>query len=437
MPASGSRITLPVIIVVMALLLRLGAVWFLNDNLTDDRDAYLAIAGGLLEGDGYVTPGSQRPTAFRPPLYPTVLAGIMVMGGGIGVAQALLGATTVWLTYLIGRRVFATRTGACLSAGMVALDPLLIMYTTFPMTETLFTFLVAALLLCLPQQPTDTPDQASENEGVLRPTLRSHLHPILCGVLFGLCALCRPTIWAFGGLLGVWWVRTVVLNGGLSNLPRRLPWGAISATILIVAPWAIRNQISLGWPIITTTHGGYTLLLGNNPVFYSEVVRQPWGTVWDGESLDAWQQSLKVQITAEPSIVSELDRDRWMQQRALQNIGGDVPTFLRACWLRLRRLWNLVPQGEAADQVPSFVRFGVGAYYGLCFVGLGWAIVRLDWSGLNRWAAVLLLMLSFSLVHAIYWSNVRMRAPLVPAIALLSTAGWMRLTRLEAAREGP
>ena len=41
----------------------------------------------------------------------------------------------------------------------------------------------------------------------------------------------------------------------------------------------------------------------------------------------------------------------------------------------------------------------------------------------------LLLILNFTLVHLVYWSNMRMRAPLVPLIALIAARGLGQSTR--------
>jgi len=65
----------------------------------------------------------------------------------------------------------------------------------------------------------------------------------------------------------------------------------------------------------------------------------------------------------------------------------------------------------------------VGAFYVLVLIGLVlFAARRFP----KRWAIPFgLLLLSFSLVHSVFWSNARMRAPIVPAIALLSSCGWI------------
>ena len=63
--------------------------------------------------------------------------------------------------------------------------------------------------------------------------------------------------------------------------PRRSPDRAL------LSPWAIRNQLQFGRPIVTTTHGGYTLLLANNPEFYQWLRAGPWGSVWRADQFDA------------------------------------------------------------------------------------------------------------------------------------------------------
>ena len=39
------------------------------------------------------------------------------------------------------------------------------------------------------------------------------------------------------------------------------------------------------------------------------------------------------------------------------------------------------------------------------------------------WCSLLLVIAAFSLVHLFFWSNMRMRAPVIPAIALIAAAG--------------
>ncbi len=137
-----------IVVSVLAVVLRAAALRIGTAHLADDRDDYLLVAQQYVE-NGFWTPFKGIPNSFRPPLYPLVVAAILDAGGGstaLGILQLVLGAATVALTWTIGRRL-GLGGFSVVAAGFVALDPLLIEYTTFPMTETLFTFLVTLLVV--------------------------------------------------------------------------------------------------------------------------------------------------------------------------------------------------------------------------------------------------------------------------------------------------
>lgn len=207
---------------------------------------------------------------------------------------------------------------------------------------------------------------------------------------------------------------------------RRLNIGVTTAVAAIVLlPWGLRNLSVFGRPILMTTHGGYTLLLGNNPDFDREVVTQPWGTVWDGShggGQQAWVERVNREMV-DAGIVGEVAQDRWLKDRAWSNIAADPAMFLRACWLRLRRFWGLMPVEGASNQSPV-VRWGVGAFYGFVFFGaiFGAFHVKRWWS--SNWWPPVLMVAAFMGAHLAYWTNTRMRAPVMPVIAVLAATGW-------------
>jgi hypothetical protein len=402
-----------------AAVLRIAAVSVWRDNLHDDRDAYLALAQEVAAGKGLCTPGSDppAPTAYRPPLYPIVLSVMPAAHRDFSLAlfQVLLGTATVWLTVAVGRLLRLENRLALLAAGLVAVDPLLVQYTSMAMTETLCTFVVAALLVVV-LKPV--------NEAAATSVWR----PIATGVLFGLGVLCRPTLWAFGAFVAAWslYYRRRFRHSPLTthHSPLSHAWLTVLAAGLTVAPWAVRNWAQFGHPILTTTHGGYTLLLGNNPAFYAEVVDQPLGTVWDGShgpGQAAWIDGVYREME-QAGIDSEIEGNRWMSRRAWRHIADDPRHFAQACLLRFVSFWNIVPSGPAAAGVSPFVRYGTGGYYtvvfGLALVGTV-KVLRTSAAG---WMPLVLLIASFSAVHLVYWSNVRMRAPVMPAVALLAAA---------------
>src|SRR5579883_1070643 len=84
-------------IMALAIVMRL-AVMLPSWGRIDDPDSYLPLARSLVEGHGFSHKG--RPTAYRPPLYPIVLAPLVGTLGdrifvGVAALHLVLGAGTV------------------------------------------------------------------------------------------------------------------------------------------------------------------------------------------------------------------------------------------------------------------------------------------------------------------------------------------------------
>lgn len=429
------RSRLLIAIVVVAAVVRIAALGVWKANLSDDRDDYLTVARQYV-AHGFWKPFDGSLNSFRPPLYPLLLAGLLKCGGGsltIGLLQLVLGTATVALTWRVAARLDLGAL-ALVAAGMVALDPLLIVYTTFPMTETLFTFLVILLA-----DRTLSANSAVTSRARITTTSGSEVHPptgattsawqaISLGVVFGGCALCRPTIWPTAGLAALcfaWraWHRATFARSAIGSAAL-----VVLSTVLVVSPWTLRNWKILGSPIFTTTHGGYTLLLGNNADFYEHVAARPLADEWTDREPDRFQAGWFRKMTAEMNReigpnAGEVGQDRWMYRQAWQSISGEPRLFLRACLLRFVRFWNVVPLMPSRSSVSSFVVWGICLGYaielGLFVMGIGVLLRRPD----ERWLVPLAVILNFALVHLVYWSNMRMRAPLVPLIALVAARG--------------
>ena len=148
----------------------------------------------------------------------------------------------------------------------MALDPVLVAQARAVMTETLAAFLVAATLAAL----TVPGRRRARRSG---------------GLGFGLAALCRPSLLPAAGAGG---------RGGPAAGPGgwrdalRTAAVLVAAAVATLAPWAWRNARIFGEPVWTTTHGGYTLALANNPTYYAEVLDGPPGAVWSGPNQRRW-----------------------------------------------------------------------------------------------------------------------------------------------------
>ncbi len=334
----GASRLLPILAIVVAAMLRAAALGVGSGNLADDRDDYLVVARHYAD-EGFWTPFVGIPNSFRPPLYPLVIAAILKAGGGsvaLGLLQLALGTATVALTWHLGQRL-GLGLMSTVAAALVALDPLLIEYTTFPMTETLFTFLVALLVTVA------TPNRSKAVE-----RWQTTLRAAGIGAVFGACALCRPTIWPVAGLAAAWLLwRSRRTHGRIRDL---LWTGAVAvlAAAAVVSPWMLRNWKILGSPILTTTHGGYTLLLGNNEAFFHQVAARPLLEEWRDSRPDRFQRPWFRDLVADMDRelgpgAGEIPQDRWMYRRAAHAIAAQPRLFLRACLLRFAEFWNVVP----------------------------------------------------------------------------------------------
>src|SRR5687767_3718522 len=99
------------LLLVLTLAVRGSVLWSLRENLHQDPDAYRDIAQNLLRQDvlGLGGNGTPHPTAYRPPLYPLVLAKFAAGDPGtisaikLGILHLLLGVGTVALTFFLTR----------------------------------------------------------------------------------------------------------------------------------------------------------------------------------------------------------------------------------------------------------------------------------------------------------------------------------------------
>jgi hypothetical protein len=379
------------LIVLLAVILRAGVVlrtW----PAFDDPDNYFPLARAIATGEGFSLAG--RPTAYRPPLYPLMLAPLVAaLGDRAAAAAALLhvalGAGTVWLTAAAAKGSGLSPRRAAAAAFVTACDPVLIWQCRSVMTETPSAFLVAATLAALGA-----------------PAWRG---PVLAGLGSGLAALCRPSLLP-GAVLTI--LAALLIRPGSAR--QRLARAALMAAMMgsVLVPWTVRNYLVLGEPVWGTTHGGYTLALANNPVYYSEVLNGPAGHVWTGELQWQWWDS----VNRATAGMSEPDADRYLRSRSWLLIRERPADFARSMLARLGHFWSVAP---AASVYPALARWATLAWTVPLWIALALGLFNRDVVHWPRIAPVAII-LGLTLVHLFFWTDLRMRAPIVPAIALLA-----------------
>lgn len=207
---------------------------------TDDAH-YSDIAQKVSEGKGFSSQFPYlwtHPTAFRPPLYPTLLGGVYaVFGVHVGVAQALnvlIGTGVVVLAAMLAFRL-AGRTAALVAAGGATVHPALLAGDGVILTEPLALLLMLAALLALDRN-----------------------RYALAGLLAGLLVLTRPSAQAYVPVIALY-----LLFSGARRLGWRTGWKTALRSAVVfglvavvtVTPWVIRNQIQFGKPVLVTSNG--------------------------------------------------------------------------------------------------------------------------------------------------------------------------------------
>ncbi|MEZ6068991.1 MAG: glycosyltransferase family 39 protein [Pirellulales bacterium] len=401
-------------IVLLGTTLRAGLIVNTPGALATDPDGYRRLAeqlrftGTLGHGD--------VPSAFRPPLYPLVLVPLVGWGptapAAIAVLHLAMAALTIVLVVAWGETLRLGR-ASYFAALVVACDPVLLWQSTQVMTETLAALLAAAAGWLLAR--------ASMCGG-----RRSWL---VAGAVFGLGALCRPDFLV--------WSALVVVALLLSEWRRKRSIAAAllvaTAAAVVLMPWVVRNWYVFGRPLPATTHGGYTALLANNPEYYESLRSGRWREVWiPGEFAAAQARLVPLRTPAD-----ELARDRENYRAAGEAIHAEPGMFAFAALVRIEHLWGLVPHRLDGGETTArwLGRMAVGVWYLALYLlaVVGWQRARgrevngeepsaADRGRRQAWRLGWLVIVALTLVHLVYFANMRMRAPAVPVIALTAAA---------------
>ena len=106
-------------ILLVALALRIGSLVFFQPPLTSDDKDYDAIARSIAHGGGYAL--DNKPTAFRAPGYPLLLAVSYAVLGDlqtpIRMLQVIADLFSCLLVFSIGKKAFTEKVGLAAAAG--------------------------------------------------------------------------------------------------------------------------------------------------------------------------------------------------------------------------------------------------------------------------------------------------------------------------------
>ncbi|MFM7231833.1 MAG: ArnT family glycosyltransferase [bacterium] len=411
----------------VALALRLAFVFAVHGpdaQPSSDGITYDALAWNIARGMGFSleTEGGFYPTA-KAPLLPWLLSLVYQVTGHVHFAalvmQCVLGALVPVLVRALGRSLFGPGVGR-IAAWLSVVHPLLVFFSGYLLTESLFTVMLLGGLL-------------ASTEWLKSPSGASAFR---MGVMWGLATLARPTALPMPFLVALWaWAPLGLM---LRPEERRRQVALVGlALALTLAPWAIRNTVVLGEFVLVTTGGGRTLLDANNPRVWDDPVMrgnamstaesEPWRTRWQG--------------------LSETQVDRYASAEAIAFGLSRWRDWPAMAWAKFARLWRptaLTPgtgRWWAAGSLPDRL---LGATDPLLLWSLvTWPLALLGLvvtlRGKRRWFQSLpLLAIGLSTAGAlVFWGALRMRVPLEPLVLLYAATGLAHLLwRARARRAG-
>jgi 4-amino-4-deoxy-L-arabinose transferase-like glycosyltransferase len=376
--------------------------YWIDKPLTHDEREYLALAGSIASGAGFVydealeTGTAQR--FGRAPGYPLFLA--MLDAGRpmpassparVKIAQSAVGAAIVWLIGLLAFSAAGPASGVG-AAVVAALYPPLVWTPSYVLSETLFSAVALASALVLQLAVNRAEAARSSREGGAL--------ALLAGGLIGLAALIRPAMLLFLPLALAW-----LLIRKRSVLAIAL----IAAAAAVIAPWTLRNIRAHGRVVLIASEGGVTFWTGNHPLARGE------GDLAGNPELKRAELAFR---RAHPNRTSE-ELESLYYREALAWI-FDHPSAWAALVAR-KAFYTVVPMGPSYALHSARYRAASVASYLLVLPCAILGASRL-WRSRRRPVALFLLAASAVLVCLVFFPQERFRIPIIDPVLIVSAA---------------
>jgi len=343
------------IICLLALAVRLGAVFYLGVPDPAESSESGQVAARLTSGQGYTFDFYGYRTAnplqsFIPPLYTLFVAFFLRFtsesGVALVVAQTFLSSLTCVLIYHIAKRLSGRALGA-LSGLATALYPVFIIQAARAFSLTVHSFFLALLLWLL--------------LGLLQRS--PFITWVATGVVVGLNALGRSLM--LGVLVGI--VGWLWLNRKMIPEWQRATAVIVLFTLLTLLPWTLRNYYLHGQLVLISTNGGFTFWNGNNTFttgnafdVYVGKARAYVGTEVDeaaGEKdiIDLRPYPLPHEVAPDVQRLSEVELDRALYQAGWRFIQDNPRQWLALLKTKLLSFWWFRPHiGESRADLGEY-----------------------------------------------------------------------------------
>jgi 4-amino-4-deoxy-L-arabinose transferase-like glycosyltransferase len=386
-------------IFLLALIVRLLFIFPLSYSLSPDEATYVWGAKQILAGT-FFPPTLER--YEQSPLYVLFLAAHFGLFGEnflfVRLTQAVLGALTAVLTFALAKRMGKTcqvsrevnLTGFAGLAGLiVALYPDLIVLNGLLLTETLYTFLLVALILAW---------QIALDQSSLR-------WRMIAGALAGLALLTRTTVLAFLFLALAWDVFRARPHwrNGIARASIIL-----AALMMVIAPWLARNWVA-------------------HETFFPPSYQFSWSLWASNHSGADGSMTLTPDMIAEEQRVQNLtmpERYAYFTTQAIVWIRAHPVEFIALALIKTSRFVGIKPDGMFRGSVfNKYIALVVPALT----KGVLWLLVIIGgifsaraW---RRLGLIFAVILSSWLTIVVFSFYPRYLAPIIPVLAIIAAYG--------------
>jgi len=398
------------------------------------------IARSIAQGHGFSSPydGDTGPSAWEPPLYPYLMAGVFRLFGIYSHRSAwvLLTINSLLATlnsipiFLIARKTFGERV-ANWSAYAWALNPYVWYWSIHWLWDTTFTplILTSIFLLAIELANLKVPLACAEQGRRVSPKMtdvetnqRESDWRLWAwfGVLYGIGALANPTMLTFLPFCGLWIWRQRCRRG-LPSLG-----GVVLSSLLffaVLSPWIIRNYMVFGRFVFLRDDFGLQVRLGNGPFA-------------QGMLMAYLQPNLNRLELEKFRRMGELAYAASSKQQAFDWIGAHPGRFAVISLKRFFYYWNGVPRPSSST---APVDFRTSAFLATSVLAI-WGLLRaLRQKRPAAWLFAGLILLYPATYYFVY-PHARYRHPIEPeltilAVFLVTEIEWQRSRRRNGSSE--
>lgn len=423
-PASGRKVDLNhavlrrihplVLILVAGLLPRLLLLEYFQDRPIRIVDAisYDQLATSLVETGSYVDEQGQL-TSLRPPLYPGVVAALYrIFGTGnihaVRVFQILISLITTAVVYRIGLELYSRKVGVA-AALIHCFYPTLLGFNNLILSEVTFTFFLSIAFLL----------------ATLVIKWESVTASILLGIMLGLGALTRSSLWLFSPLLAAF----LFLACG-PGIARRFRFSVIplACFFLTVGPWIYRNTNVQETLTFIDAMGGRNVMMGNYE--YTPLERS-WATITTVTGDQAWHRVLAEAVPNYDDL-TQGQKDKCAMRYGIGFFLDHPVLSVQRSLVKFFNFWQLdrtLVAGSMAGHFGELSKATVlvlatlvcAGYIFVMFGAVFGALTRPPSDVRLRWMQVITVAFP-CLIHSIAFAHSRYHLPLIPILAVYTAA---------------